>query len=233
MSGTIINSLLVIIGSLLGLLLRKNLPERYQAIIIQGLGIVIGVIGVQMALKSENVLIVISSIVLGALVGEFFKLDVLMSKAGEKLAAIVGKFLKGSDSKSIGDSFVTASLIYCVGAMGVVGSIQEGLTGDASILYAKALLDGITSIFFTSSMGIGVAFSAIPIFLYQGAITIMASFFTDVLSGQVITEMTATGGVLIIAISLSMLELVEIKIANLLPSIIFAVFITFIYIKFL
>ena len=233
MSGTIINSLLIAIGSMLGLLLKENLPKRYQTTVIHGLAMVIGVIGLQMALKSGNILIVIISVVLGALVGEFFKLDVLMARVGDKLATFVGKFFKNNDSKSIGDGFVTASLIYCVGAMSVVGSIQEGLTGDASILYAKSLLDGITAIFFASSMGVGVAFSSVSVLLYQGIITIMAGFFTDILSEQVINEMTATGGVLIIGISLSMLKLVEVKIANLLPAILFAVFLTFTYINFL
>lgn len=232
MYGTIVNSLLIVLGSLLGLLLKENLPPRYQTTIIHGLGMVIGVIGIQMALKSDNILIVIISIVLGVLTGEFLKLDVLMNKAGEQLANIVGNFLKNNDSQSIGESFVTTSLIYCVGAMSVVGGIQEGLTGDANILYAKSLLDGVTAIFFAASMGVGVAFSAIAVFLYQGIITILAGFFTDILSEQVVTQMTATGGVLIIGISLSMLKIVEIKIANLLPSIIFAVFITFIYINF-
>lgn len=233
MSGTILNALLVVVGSFLGLIVKEKLPSRYQVTIMQGLAIVIGIIGVQMAIKSDNIVVVIVSIAFGTLLGEILNLDLLMEKIGAYLAALIQKIFKNSDKKAVGESFVTTTLIYCVGAMAVLGSIQEGLTGDGSLLYAKALIDGITSIFFASTLGIGVIFSAVSIFLYQGTITFMAGFFINILSEQVILEMTATGGVLIIGISLNMLKLSEIKIANMLPSILLAVVISYTCINYL
>ncbi len=235
MWGTIVNSLLIIMGAFLGLLLKKGIPERYQMTVMQGLGIVVGVIGLQMAMKSNNLLIVIVSIALGGLLGEAIDFDKRLKGIGDRLAAWVSA-LSGNKEEASGnrlsEGFVTASLVYCVGAMSVVGSIQEGLTGDASTLYAKSLIDGITAIFFTSSLGIGVAFSAVSVFLYQGTITLLAGFFAAFLSEQIIAEMTATGGALILGISLLMLRLSTIRVANLLPAIVFAVIITFFYNKF-
>lgn len=233
MLGTIVNSVLIILGSILGLFLKKGIPERYQITIMQGLGIVIAVIGMQMALKSSNILIVIASIALGALVGEFLKLDVWLVALGNKIAFSVQKmpFFSNVEGGNLSNGFVTATLVYCIGAMSVVGGIQEGLSGDASILYAKGMLDGITAIFFTSSLGIGVAFSAVSVFVYQGVITLLASSLAGILSQPVINEMTATGGVLILGISLQILKLCEIKLANFLPAIVFAVLITTLYLR--
>ncbi len=234
MLGTITNALLIIAGSLLGLLLKQGIPDRYQVTVIHGLGIVVGVIGIQMALKTNNILIVIISIALGGLLGEALDIDRWLKVVGDALASVVNKCFP-RDSRgdtSISEAFVTASLLYCVGAMSVVGSIQEGLTGDAGILYAKSLIDGITAIFFTSSLGLGVMFSALSVLVYQGIITLAAGFFTGIFSEAVIAEMTATGGVLIIGISFLMLKLVPIKIANLLPAIACAAVVTTIYFKF-
>ncbi len=234
MLGTVTNSLLIIAGAAFGLVLQKGIPERYQATVIQGLAMVVGVIGVQMALKSNNILIVIVSIALGALVGEALKIDVWLKKTGDALATLVDQFFPGKSSgeKNISEGFVTTSLIYCVGAMSVVGSIQEGLTGDASILYAKGVIDGITAIFFASSMGLGVVFSALPVFIYQGSMTLGASLLAGVFSEPVIAEMSATGGVLIMGISCLMLKITVIRIANLLPAIIFSALITMVYLNF-
>ncbi|QJW46711.1 DUF554 domain-containing protein [bacterium BFN5] len=221
MKGTLVNAAAVLSGSVVGLLLKQGMPERYQHTIMQGLALAVGVIGLQMAFKTQNMLIVILSIVMGAIIGEALNLDVLLTKFGNWLTAKLG-----SQYGNVGEGFVTASLVYCVGAMAVVGSIQDGLTGDASTLYAKSMLDGVSAVVFASTLGIGVALSSISVIVYQGSITLLAGAFSSLLTEQIITELTAVGGVLIIAISILMLEVKKIKVANLLPAIPAAVIIT-------
>ena len=221
MKGTLVNVAAIAIGSVAGLLLQKGIEEKYQKIVLQALGLAVLVIGFQMAQKSLNILIVILSLAIGALLGEWLDLDGKLNQFGAKLGA---KF-SGGDAGRFSEGFVTASLMYCVGAMAIVGALQDGLTGDSSTLYAKSLLDGVSSVVFSSTLGIGVLFSAASVFVYQGAITLMASAVSSCLSPEMIAEMTATGGVLIIAISINMLEITKIKIASLLPAILIALFI--------
>ncbi len=218
MKGTLVNAAAVMIGSGLGLALKHGIPEKYQNTIMHGMALAVGVIGLQMAFKTQNMLIVILGIAAGAIVGEALNIDAGLNKIGDWLSKRLGGQGQASYS-NIGQGFVTASLVYCIGAMAVVGAIQDGLTGDTSTLYAKSLLDGITSVVFTSSMGLGVAFSSISILVYQGSITLLAGFFSAVLSESVITELTATGGILIVGVSILMLEIKKIKLANLLPAI--------------
>ncbi|MDF2875200.1 MAG: ydfK [Sporomusa sp.] len=218
MKGTIVNAAAVLAGSGVGLALKRGIPEKYQNTIMHGMALAVGVIGLQMAFKTENILIVILGLAIGAVFGEALNIDNYLVKMGEWLSLKLGSQDK-ADQSSIGHGFVTASLVYCIGAMSVVGAIQDGLSGDTSTLYAKSLLDGITAIVFTSSMGIGVMFSSISVLIYQGLITLLAGFFSAVLSDSVIKEMTATGGILIVGVSILMLELKNIKLANLLPAI--------------
>lgn len=214
MKGTLVNAATVLVGAGLGLMLKKGIPEKYQKTVMQGVALSVGLIGLQMAFKTQNILIVIISMVVGALIGEKINIDKWLNKVGDELTEKLG-----SQYGNVGQGFVTASLVFCVGAMAIVGSIQDGLTGDSSTLYAKATLDGITSAVFASSMGIGVAFSSVAILIYQGMITLLAASFGDILSTSSITEMTAVGGLLIVAISLLMLEIKQIRVANLLPAI--------------
>lgn len=218
MKGALVNFAAIIAGSILGLILKRGIPETYKETIMNGLGLAVMVIGFKMALVTENILIVIVSIALGAIVGEVMGIDAMLNRVGvlltEKLGGRYG---------DVGKGFVTATLIFCIGAMAIVGSIQEGLTGDASTLYAKSMIDGIAAIIFTAAMGIGVAFAAIPVFLYQATITIGASYFGELISKTAINELTAVGGVLIIAISFAMFEIKKIRVANLLPAIPIAV----------
>jgi uncharacterized membrane protein YqgA involved in biofilm formation len=227
MKGTIVNAVAVLAGSMTGIVLRHGIPERYQQTVMHGLALAVGLIGLEMALKTQNILIVILSLIIGALCGEAIDID----KRLEQVGAWLTKKL-GSQYGNAGQGFVTASLVYCVGAMAVVGSIQDGLIGDASTLYAKSMLDGVSSIVFASTMGIGVALSSVSIVLYQGTITLLAAVFSSVLSEAVIREMTAVGGVLIVGISLLMLEIKKIKVANLLPAIPAAAIITYLVIYF-
>lgn len=218
MKGTLVNAAAVIVGSGVGFALKQGIPEKYQNTLIQGMALTVGVIGLQMALKTQNALIVILGIAVGAIIGEAINIDAGLNKIGAWLNEKLSK-LGESGNGNIGHGFVTASLVYCIGAMAVVGSIQDGLKGDAGILYAKSLLDGITAIVFTSSMGIGVAFSSVSVLIYQGIITLSAGYLSAVLSDKVVTELTATGGILIVGVSILMLEIKTIKLANLLPAI--------------
>lgn len=221
MKGTLVNAGAIIVGSAVGLLLKRGMPVRYQQTIMQGLALPIGIIGLQMALKTNNILIVILSLAVGAFLGELLDIDTKLSGFGTWLTQKLG-----SQYGNAGEGFVTASLVFCVGAMSVVGAIQDGLTGDAATLYAKAMIDGIAAIVFASTMGIGVALSGVAVLLYQGSITILAAVFGTVLSSEVITELSAVGGILIIGISILMLEIKKIKVANLLPAIPAAAIIT-------
>ncbi len=214
MKGTIINAVAIVVGTGLGVALKRGIPERFKITVIQGIALAVIVIGLQMALQTENVLIVVLSLVFGGLTGELLRIE-------DMLAAIGGKIEKrlGGNGGNFTKAFVTASLVYCVGAMAIVGSIQDGISGDATTLYAKSLLDGVASVVFASTLGVGVAFSAIPVFLYQGSITLLAQYLQGFLTSDVIKEITATGGVLIIGIGIKMLEIKEIKVGNLLPAV--------------
>ncbi len=215
MLGTIVNTAAILLGTLLGLLLKKGLPERFQDVIMKGLALCVLLIGISGALKGENTLIAILSIAIGAIIGEIIDLDRRLNNLGQLLEA---RFSKGDGEQTVARAFVTSSLLFCVGAMAIVGSLQSGLTGDHEMIYTKSMLDGISSIIFASSLGYGVVFSAVAVFVYQGAIVLLAQWIAPFLSDAVIAEMTCTGSLLIIALGLNMLGLTRIKVANYLPA---------------
>ena len=212
--GSVVNAAAIVAGTAVGLLLRKGIQERYQQTVLSGVAMSVGLIGVTMALKTQNILLVIVSMVLGGLIGEFLDIDARLERMGAWLTQRLG-----AQYGNVGQGFVTASLVFCVGAMAVVGSIQDGMTDDAATLYAKATLDGIASAVFASSMGAGVALSALPVLLYQGGFSLAAAAFGATLPTEAVTEMSAVGGLLIVGISMRMLNLGEIRIANLLPAV--------------
>jgi len=232
LTGSIVNALAVLAGSAVGLLLawlgkhfssrfsasNSDLGERLQTIIMQGLALCTMYIGISGALKGQNTLVAIISIALGALIGEVLDLDKGVHKLGDWVQSKMAKLMHGNSS-SVSEGFVTASLLFCVGAMAIVGSLDSGLTGNHNTLYAKSLLDGISSIVFSASLGFGVAFSAVAVFIYQGSITLMASFLQPLLNDYVIGEMGCVGSLLIMMISLNMLKLTKIKVMNLVPAI--------------
>ncbi len=224
MKGTIVNVIAIIVGSLIGLFFAKFIPEKVKKIIFQALGLSTILIGLQMAFKTNNLLILIFSLVIGGIIGEAIDLEKRLNLFGEKLK----KKLK-SKNKTFVEGFVTASLIFCVGAMAIVGSIEDGIHNDQTILYTKSLLDGFASIAFSSALGIGVLFSAIPILIYQGLITFLAQYIKDILTAAAITEMTAAGGMLIFGIGLNVLEIKNIKVGNLLPAVIVAIILASIF----
>lgn len=224
--GTLVNTLAVLAGSATGLLLAWlagrfssvlpagsiKLGERLQTIIMQGVALCVLFLGISGSLSGQNSLITILAMVLGAIIGELLDLDKRMMALGDWVQKHTARLSAGSKT-SISEGFVTASLLFCVGAL------QDGLTGDHSTLFAKSLLDGISSIVFAASLGVGVMFSAIAIFLYQGVIAVLASFLSPLLGDAVIAEMTCVGSLLIVALSLNMLNLTKIKVMNLVPAI--------------
>ena len=218
MKGTLVNVAAILAGAGLGLILRLGISESCKRTILQALGLAVLFIGIRMSLASQNSIIIVLSLAVGAVLGEMARLEERLDAFGIWLTELVGDRFG-----DIGKGFVTASLVYCIGAMAIVGSLQEGLTGDASIIYAKALIDGTVSVIFTASMGIGVMLAAVPVLFYQGAITLAAGSLQTLITDPMLAEVSGVGGVLIIAISLNMLKLTKIKLANLLPGLPLAV----------
>ncbi len=217
MLGTIVNSLAIIAGSLLGLLFSKGIPDNYKEIILSAVGLSVVLIGVKSALVSDSLMVIIFSLVLGALVGEWMKIEKRLADLGDFLESRVAA--KSSDSSSFSRGFVTASLVFCVGSMAIVGSLESGLTGNHQTLFAKSVLDGVTSVIFASTMGLGVMFSSVAVFLYQGMITLTAVFMKNFLVTETIEQMTSVGGLLIVAIGFNMLKITTIRVGNLIPAI--------------
>lgn len=216
MFGTLVNTGAIIIGGSLGLLFRKGIPSKLSDTIMNGLALCVLYIGFTGALKGENALIVIFSMVIGAIIGECLDLD----KRVNDLGIWMEKKFKKNDSKvSISEGFVTASLLFCVGAMAIIGSLQDGLTGNSDMLLTKSMLDGVSSIVFASTLGVGVILSSAFVFTYQGSITLLAGILAPFLTDSVINEMTCVGSLLIIALGLNVLKVTNIKIMNLVPAI--------------
>lgn len=230
MLGTIVNTGAIIGGCLVGFLIKGGIPERLSNTVMNGIALCVIYIGISGAFEGGNTLITIISMAFGAAIGELIDLDKWLNKLGEFLESKFSKNKIDDDSDvktstvTISQGFVSASLLFCVGAMAVVGSLESGLKGVHETLFAKSILDGISSIIFTASMGIGVIFSGISVFIYQGAITIGASFLSGILSDSVVNSMTAVGSLLIMALGLNMIKACNIKVANLLPSMLIPVF---------
>lgn len=218
MTGTVVNAVAIVAGAMAGLLFRKGLPDRVRDTIMQGLGLAVILIGFQMSIQSRQILVVVASLVLGGLTGEILNIEGWLGRLSSWVDAKAG----GSAGEA-GRAFVTTSLIYCVGAMAVMGSIESGLNNNHQILYTKAALDGVSAALFASTMGPGVAFSAIPVFIYQGSITILAGLSKGYLSEAAVLEMSAVGGLLIVGIGINILGIREIKVGSLLPAIFYAI----------
>ncbi|MEM2273363.1 MAG: DUF554 domain-containing protein [Candidatus Bathyarchaeia archaeon] len=215
MQGTFVNAIAVVIGSLIGLALRGGFPEKIKNIVFQGIGVVTLFIGFQMAMKTNNLIILFFSVLIGAIVGELLNIEGHIEGFGNliksKFSSREDKFVEG---------FITAFLIFCMGSMTIIGSIEDGLNGNPSILYAKSMLDCFASISLASALGAGVLFSAIPLLLYQGGITMLASLSKDFFTRAVINELSAAGGIILIGLGINILEIKRIRVANLLPSLI-------------
>ncbi|HNU86413.1 MAG TPA: DUF554 domain-containing protein [Syntrophales bacterium] len=217
-TGTLVNTAAIVAGSLAGAVIGSRLPDRIKTIVMQALGLSVVLIGLQMALSGTRPLLVIGSLLAGAVTGELMNIERAVANLGERLK----KRLR-SDSSTFVQGFVTASILYCTGAMVIVGSIRDGTVGDPSILYIKALLDGVASVAFASSLGLGVAFSALSVFVVQGSITLLSSQLTFLQEPAVIEAVTATGGLLILGIGINILEIRKIRVGNLVPALLYAI----------
>ncbi len=214
--GTFVNSGTVILGACTGLLLKKLIPERVGKTVMAGIALCVLYIGISGSLSGKNPLIMIISIVVGAIIGELFDFEGRFNRFAEGLEK---KFKKEGAHSSFAEGVVTASLVFCVGSMAVVGSLRSGLSGDHSMLYAKSLLDMVSAVIFASTLGAGVLVSAVFILLYQGSIALLAHWVAPFLTTTVVSEMTCVGSLLIIAISLNMLGVTKLKVMNYLPAI--------------
>lgn len=219
MLGTIVNVIAIIGGALLGIIIKRGIKEEYKNTIMDGIGLAVITIGIMGAIESKNIMLVIASIVVGSIIGEIIKIEDRLDNLGDSLQNKFG----GKDS-NFSKGFVTASLVYCVGAMAIVGALESGIQGNHETLFAKSILDGISSIIFSSTLGIGVAFSSIPVLIYQGGITLLANLVKDLLTPEVINEMSAVGSILIMAIGINILGIKKIKVGNMLPAIFIPIF---------
>jgi uncharacterized protein len=226
--GTIINAFAIIFGTLIGSFLTK-IPDSIKDTVMKAIGLAVIILGIQMGLKSDNFLLTMISIVTGAIIGEYVDLDGKFNSLGNWVEKRVAGKWKGN----ISQGFITASLIFVIGAMAVLGAMESGMSGRHDILITKAVIDGFTAIILTSTLGIGVLFSALPVFLYQGSIALAATQINQLVPEELVTtfinELTATGGIMIFALGLSLANMLTIKVANLLPGLIVIAFIVPIY----
>jgi uncharacterized membrane protein YqgA involved in biofilm formation len=224
MLGTLINATAVIIGSLFGLILHSRLPKKLTETAFHGVGLFTIILGIIMAIKINNLLIMIFSIVIGSIIGEIIDIDKWINIFGDKLK----KLFKGKNVR-FSEGFITAFLLYCMGSMTILGAIEEGLGGIPNLLVAKSILDGFSSIILSATMGIGVLFSFIPLIIFQGSLTILASNLQYVFTEIIINELSAVGGILLLGLGISILEIKKIKILNMLPSLIIVVILTYFF----
>lgn len=223
--GSIVNAATVIVGSIVGMLIRRSLPERIKGIIFQAVGLATLVLAMQMSLQEGgDFLILIFSLILGGILGEVLKLDVRLDAFGDALKSRIK-----IKNERFTEGLVTAFLIFCVGSMTFVGALNEGLSGDRTLIFSKAILDGFTSIVLASVYGVGVLFSALPLFVVQAGLTLLASQFQMLFPEALIVQLTAVGGVLILGIGLGLLEIKQIKTVNMLPSLLVVTLLTFVF----
>ncbi|HOP94209.1 MAG: DUF554 domain-containing protein [Dictyoglomaceae bacterium] len=222
--GTIINATAIIIGGFIGMILKEKIPSGLQTLLMEALGLICMALGMQMALKGEKFLALVFSMVIGGVIGELIGIHEALEKFSIK---IEGKFAK--EQNIFAKGFLTASLLYCIGPMTIMGSLQDGLGQIPQILYTKSLLDGTASIALASALGIGVIFSAFPVLIVQGSITLFARVLNPFLTDLVVQEMTAVGGILVLGIALNLLNIKQIKIANLIPALFLIPFFVYVF----
>jgi uncharacterized membrane protein YqgA involved in biofilm formation len=219
MLGPAVNALVIVLCAFAGAFLAKGVPRRFEEIVTKAIGLATIYIGVKGSFDNQHPLLLIVSLVAGAIAGEALNLDALMRGLGDWAEGKLGKLGGGSTAHSFSKGFVQASVLFCSGAMAIVGSMQSGFYGNHDTLFAKSVLDGSISIVFGATLGIGVAFSAVPVFLYQGAIALVAVFAGGLLSEEIIREMSAVGNLLVAAIGFNFLGVKEIRVANLIPAV--------------
>lgn len=223
MLGVLVNVAAVVIGSLLGLVFKKGIPEKVASVVMSGVGLCVVFIGISGALEGENTLVLVVSVALGALIGSLCRIDDGLTKLGDWVTARAGR---GGKLGNVGEAFVSGTLLFCVGAMTVVGSLEAGVSGDNTTLYVKSLLDLISSMILSVTMGVGVIFAALAVLVIQGGLVLLSGVLEPVLTQTAINEMTCAGSVIIMGLGFNMLGFSKIKVANLLPAIVFAPLLT-------
>ena len=225
MIGTLLNVATVLIGGAIGLIFGARVPERLKATVVIGMGLFTAAIGIQMFLKTENSLIVLGSLLIGALLGEWWRIEDGLQALGQIIEKRFSKNNEGSENASsqFVRGFLTASLLFCVGPLTILGSIQNGLTGNYNLLAVKSVLDGFASLAFASTLGVGVLFSALVILVYQGGISLLATQLNAIATPSMMNEMTASGGVILMGLAISsLLEIKKIRTGNFLPALVIA-----------
>jgi len=225
MLGTIANVVAIILGGILGILIKSRFPKKVNNIIFQVIGLFTITLGITMAIKTNNILIVAFSLIIGSVVGEIIDIEKYLESFSERLK----NKLKNSSDKFT-EGFITATLIYCIGPMAILGSIEEGLGNPPNLLFAKSVLDGVASIALASALGIGVIFSTIPLLIYQGGITLFASYVSNYLSDALIIELSAVGGILLLGLGMNIAEIKKFKVVNMLPSLLVVLVLSYFFI---
>ena len=222
MTGTFLNIVTVLLGGIIGLIFGARIPDKLKATVIAGMGLFVTAMGIQMFMKTENPLIVLGSLLIGTLLGEWMRIEDGLQNLGQILEQRFSK--EGDDgSNKFVRGFLTASLLFCVGPLTILGSIQDGLTGDYNLLAVKSVLDGFAALAFTSTLGVGVLFSTIIILVYQGGISVLAAQLDAIVTPSMMNELTATGGVILLGLALSsLLEIKKIRVGNMLPGLLVA-----------
>jgi uncharacterized membrane protein YqgA involved in biofilm formation len=220
MIATLANAVAVILGSLLGLLLHDKIKESFKAIVYIGAGLTTIVIGVQMALASSRIVLLALSLIVGGILGEWWKVEDGILRLGE---ALKRTFAKKDSGKDFAYGFLNASVLFCVGAMTLIGSFKAGAEGDYTLLLTKSVMDGFMAIVLTAALGVGVAFSAIPILVYQGGLTLASGWLKPLVSEALLKELTGVGGALVLMIGINLLGIAKLKTANFLPSLLLIV----------
>lgn len=218
--GTLVNTATVLLGAVIGIVFKKGIPKRVSGSVFKALGLITAFIGISGCLCGENTLVAVISMIVGTLLGELVDLDKRVNNVGK---FIERKVSRGDENSTVTQGFVSSSLLFCVGAMTIVGSLQAGLEGDCSVLFTKSAMDFCSSIIFASTLGVGVLFSAIFVLVYQGLITVLAGFVAPVLTTAVVNEMNCVGYVIIIGLALNILGVTKLKFMNMVPAIFFPI----------
>jgi uncharacterized membrane protein YqgA involved in biofilm formation len=216
MIGTLVNTLTVLLGGLLGVVFKKHISKRFASVFFQSVGLFTLVLGMKMALGGHEILLIIFALIVGSVTGEWLKLDKRIEQLGEWCKTKV----KGENER-FGEGLITTFLLFCAGSMTILGSIQEGLGQGHELLFAKAMMDGFSALILATTFGMSVALTAVPLFIFQGSLTLLAMYFGTSISMPIITELTAVGGILLIGVAFSILEIKKLKVTNMLPALLF------------
>ena len=230
MTGTLLNTAAIIVGSLLGMMIRSHLSEKMVKIAFQGIGLFTLTVGISMALRSENLIVAVVSIVAGALIGQWIDIDRRLRCLSDYIQHRNTPTKRPTEGTNrFTEGFVTATMLFCVGSMSILGPIEEGLGETPNILYAKSIMDGISSIALASTFGIAILFSAGPLLIYQGTISLCAAFMSRFMSETMIADLTTVGGILLIGLGINILEIKIIRVTNMLPALIIVIFLSYLW----